>query len=57
MFALMFSHYRFAGNVIRFVFLAASLVALCLWGVAAVPFVFIAYIAVSVVRHIASRRR
>lgn len=57
MFALKFSHYRFAGNEIRYVFLAASLVALCLWGVAAVPFVFIAYIAVSVVRHIASRRR
>lgn len=57
MFALKFSHYRFAGNELRYLFVAASLVALAVWGVAAVPFVFVAYIAVSVVRHVAFRRK
>lgn len=51
MFALKFKYYGWAGNELRYVFLLLSAVALALLGIAAVPFIFIAYVAVSVVRH------
>lgn len=48
MFALKFSQYRFAGNQIRYVFVLLSLAALIAAGIAAIPFIILAYIAVSV---------
>ena len=48
MFALKFTHYRFAGNRVRYVFALCSLAALCAAGIAAIPFIILAYIVVSV---------
>lgn len=49
MFALKFSHYRFAGNQVRYVFLAAAIVALGIAGLSAVPFIIVAYILISLI--------
>ena len=48
MFALKFTHYRFAGNRVRYVFALCSLAALCAAGISAIPFIILAYIVVSV---------
>ena len=42
MFALKFSHYRFAGNQVRYIFLIAAVVALGIAGLVAVPFIIVA---------------
>lgn len=49
MFALKFSHYRFQGNRVRYLFLAASIVSLGVFGLIAVPFIIVAYILISLI--------
>lgn len=49
MFALKFSHYRFAGNQVRYIFLIAAVVALGIAGLVAVPFIIVAYILISLI--------
>ena len=49
MFALKFSHYRFAGNQVRYIFLIAAVVALGIVGLVAVPFIIVAYILISLI--------
>ena len=49
MFALKFSHYRFAGNQVRYIFLIAAGVALGIAGLVAVPFIIVAYILISLI--------
>lgn len=49
MFALKFKAYGFRGNEVRYLFALVSLVALLVWGIVAVPFIILAYVAVSAV--------
>lgn len=49
MFALKFSHYRFQGNRVRYLFLAASIISLAVFGLVAVPFIIVAYILISLI--------
>lgn len=51
MFSLKFKNFSFRDNALRYIFLALSLAALALFGVAAVPVVMTMYIIVSLVRN------
>lgn len=48
MFSLKFSHWAIRGNELRYGFLLCSVIALAIWQITAVPFIILAYIAVSV---------
>lgn len=48
MFALKFSHFRFKGNEIRYLFVPILLIALLVWGIVAVPFLIGGYVLLSV---------
>lgn len=50
MFALKFKNFSFKDNVLRYSFLAASVVALALLQIAALPFIIMAYILISAVK-------
>ncbi|MDD3108001.1 MAG: CDP-diacylglycerol--serine O-phosphatidyltransferase [Alistipes sp.] len=47
MFALKFSHYRFQGNEVRYLFLLLSLGLLIVWHLAALPWIIVLYILIS----------
>lgn len=49
MFALKFKHYGFRGNEVRYIFAGCAVVALIIWKILAIPFIIMAYVAVSMV--------
>lgn len=49
MFALKFKHYGFRGNGVRYIFAGCAVVALIIWKILAIPFIIMAYVAVSMV--------
>lgn len=49
MFALKFKHYGFRGNEVRYIFVGCAVVALIIWKILAIPFIIMAYVAVSMV--------
>lgn len=51
MFSLKFKTFAFKNNVLRYVFLGLSLIALVVFGIAALPVIMTAYVIVSVVRN------
>lgn len=50
MFSLKFKNFNFRDNALRYIFMALSATGLVIWGVTAIPFIIMAYIAVSIVR-------
>lgn len=50
MFSLKFKNFGLKDNALRYVFIGLSVAALALWQVAAVPFIVMAYIVISIVR-------
>lgn len=49
MFALKFKHYGFRGNEVRYLFAGCAVVALAIWQILAIPFIILAYVALSMV--------
>lgn len=49
MFALKFKHYGFRGNEVRYFFAGCAVVALAIWQILAIPFIILAYVALSMV--------
>ena len=47
MFALKFKHYGFRGNEVRYIFAVCALLSLAIWHIVAIPFIIVAYVAVS----------
>ncbi len=47
MFALKFKHYGFRGNEVRYIFVITALLSLVIWHIVAIPFIIVAYVAVS----------
>ena len=46
-FALKFKHYGFRGNEVRYIFAVCALLSLAIWHIVAIPFIIVAYVAVS----------
>ena len=57
MFSLKFSSFKWQENKIRFLFLAAALCAVIVWGIYSVAFIIVTYIAVSTLLWICHRKK
>lgn len=57
MFALKFKHYGFRGNEVRYLFAGCAVVALVIWQILAIPFIILAYVALSMVLMVVNFRK
>lgn len=57
MFALKFKHYGFRGNEVRYLFAGCAVVALAIWQILAIPFIILAYVALSMVLMVVNFRK